>query len=111
MFSFKQCVYFDSQCKHYGCLGVSLIEIFFNTELKTKESLTKCNHNDCDFQIFTHLFKLSNGSTVIYRLSKIFMIYKFYINIIRTFVVVVDFYKTSIDYQFYESLKGQAPGS
>lgn len=38
------------------------------------------------------------------------MIYKFYINIIRTFVVV-DFYKTSIDYQFYESLKGQAPGS
>lgn len=38
------------------------------------------------------------------------MIYKFYINIIRTFVVVVvDFYKTSIDYQFYESLKGQAP--
>lgn len=39
------------------------------------------------------------------------MIYKFYINIIRTCVVVVDFYKTSIDYQFYESLKGQAPGS
>lgn len=41
------------------------------------------------------------------------MIYKFYINIIRTFVVVktVVVYKTSIDYQFYESLKGQAPGS
>lgn len=62
-FPFKQCVYFDSQYKHYGYLGVSLIEMFFNTELKTKESLTKCNH--CYFQIFTHLFKLSNGSTVI----------------------------------------------
>lgn len=81
-FPFKQCVYFDSQCKHYGCLGVSLIEIFFNTELKTKESLTKCNHNDCDFQIFTHLFKLSNGSTVIS--VTVYQKYLWYISFILT---------------------------